>query len=276
MHVSIGVTAGVKAYEYQQAVVELNDLANQLTAATNTPPDLKGMANDTTGLGLFKIANSVMPATLKANAAGTLIDVPSTAPLPAYQLGTDLEFERASDSTTFSTLSYKGWNGETWSAQSWGGWFVQTCANGTKINDQTDGTCNQADSLSGDLHYIDSRFKQYLNGLSGSAGFPQLEMSRYTAARFGDKFLATRGGGKLVTPSFGLNACPALPAWGGLSPGIDEFLKSCWTYIDRRLPVVAADGTNTVAELTNYLSPTLPALKSWRLVRVFRRCRRSR
>ena len=47
-----------------------------------------------------------------------------------------------------------------------------------------------------------------------------------------------------------------MPAWGGLSPGIDEFLKSCWTYVDRRLPVVAADGTNTVAQLTSYVNPT--------------------
>ena len=80
---------------------------------------------------------------------------------------------------------------------------------------QTDGTCIQADSLSGDLHYIDSRFKQYLNGLSGSAGSPQFEMSRYTAARFGDKFFATRGAGRIVTSSFGLERVPSRASLGG-------------------------------------------------------------
>src|SRR5262249_36098956 len=155
----VGVIAGVKTFEYQQAVNDLNDLKNQITAVTNTPPDLNGMGTDTTGLGLFKIENSIMPQTLKTNADGTLVDLPSKAPLPAHQSGTDLEFFRESDHTTSGTLSFKGWNGEIWSAQTWGGWFVQTCAAGTKIDDQTDGTCIQADSLSADLHYIDSRFK---------------------------------------------------------------------------------------------------------------------
>ena len=50
MDIAIGVTAGVKTFEYEQAVADLNDLGNQITAVTNTPPDLTGMVNDTTGL----------------------------------------------------------------------------------------------------------------------------------------------------------------------------------------------------------------------------------
>lgn len=251
MDVAIGVTAGVKAFEYQQSINDLNDLKNQITAVTNTPPDLNGMATDTTGLGLFKIENTVMPQTLKTKADGTLVDLPSTTPLPAHRLGTDLEFERESDRTTYSTLSFKGWNGEIWSAQTWGGWFVQTCANGTKIDDLADGTCIQADSLSADLHYIDWRMGQIVDP---KLGLPVFELSRFSAARFGDKFFATRAAGRVISelapPANTLNTCPVYPQ-DTTSLDTDGY---CWSYVDVQLPIVAADGSNQVVLLTNLLS----------------------
>ena len=118
-------------------------------------------------MGLLKIANTVMPATLKTNAVGTLVDLPSTAPLPAHRLGTDLEFERAErlDHLQHAVLQRLEWGNLVGSNL---GRLV--CPDLRKRNQnrhQTDGTCIQADSLSADLHYIDSRFKQYLNGLRG-------------------------------------------------------------------------------------------------------------
>jgi hypothetical protein len=254
--VAIGITAGVKVFEYELSAKDLNDLKNQITSATNAPPDLNGMATDTTGRGLFKIQNAIMPQTLKTRADGTLIDLPSTTPLPSHRLGTDREFDAGSAlASTNSTLSFKGWNGEVWSAQTWGGWFVQTCAAGPRIDDLADGTCVQTDSFSADLHYIDHRFRQYLSGLPGSGGISVFALSRFSAARFGDKFFATRAGGSSAGAAF-LDGCPARMWMGGISGSSDEFLKTCWSYVDTQVPMVASDGSRKSASFVDGLSST--------------------
>jgi hypothetical protein len=247
MDVAIGVTAGVQAFQYQQALDQLNDVNNQLTAAKTTLPDLNAMATDTSGLGLFKIENTVMNQTFHVNANGKLSDLPSTAPLPAHQLGSDLEFENEGNRTSYSALSHKGWNGEIWSSQTWGGWFVQTCTNGPKVDDQTDGTCAQTDSINADLHYIDWRFMQ---GLANVVGAKPFELSRFSLARNGSKFFAVRAAGNHQLTS--LTSCP-VSSWLG---DVSQVTDRCWSYVDRQIPVVMGDGGNGVALLTNAISAT--------------------
>ena len=259
--IAIGFTAGVKTFVYQQSVDDLNDLKSQITAVTNTPPDLNGMAADTTGLGLFKIENTVMPQTFRTKADGTQVDLPSTAPLPAHGSGTDLSWEVPNAGGTYNTRDYLGWNGEIWSAQTWGGWFVQTCANGTRLDDQADGTCIQADSISADLHYIDWRAAQYLTGPYGSTG-----SALFSAARFGDKFFATRAAGAIISqlapPSNVMSTC-------AVSPGTSVSNNnngSCWSYVASELPMVDGKGLGLLVSLTNLLKPafTSPTAMAFR------------
>src|SRR6185369_11406511 len=79
-----------------------------------------------------------------------------------------------------TTLSYKDWDGNTRSAQTWGGWFVQTCANGSGS------TCDQADSIIASIHYKD---------WSGV---------KWTASRAGSSFVSIK-----ASPKSTDTACPA-------------------------------------------------------------------
>ena len=89
--VAIGVVASVQVFEHQAALNQLSDLRTTLTSVTNTPTDLKSLASDSTGIGLFKINNTLLTQTLP--------DVPSTRPLPTHRDGIDpLFFEEVTDS----------------------------------------------------------------------------------------------------------------------------------------------------------------------------------
>jgi putative Ig domain-containing protein len=259
MALAIGVTAGFQTFSNQDLVNQLNDLTNQTTAATNTPPDLASFVSDSTGLGLLKFQNTMIAATLRANADGTLTDQPSTAPLPAHQSGTDLNFQPLSGPIS-DTLSYEGWNAEIWSAKTWGGWFVQTCADGPKLDSQLTGKCAQTDSISADLNFFDWSFAQWLE--RGS------EQARFTAARFHDvdflgnirnKFTITRTGGPAVNgkPLSGAATTRNCPAGaGGVSPGpYVSADTACWSYISNQMPIVLGDGSRGLINLVDGVAP---------------------
>src|SRR5262249_18498740 len=148
---------GFQVFDNQKMIDQVNEFNRQITANKSTPPDLKAFAND--ALGFLKIENTFMAQTLRTNPDGTLSDRPSTFPLPAHQPATDVAFQHLSGLITDS-LSYKGWNGESWTAQTWGGWFVQTCADGTKLNSNVTGKCTRPDSIGADLNFINWSFNE--------------------------------------------------------------------------------------------------------------------
>jgi hypothetical protein len=135
----IGVVTIIDITQNEQAIADITSHLNTgLTTATNTQPDLNAMATDTSGFGFYKLE--------LAMAGQTVPEIASTAARPTHQAA-DLNF--AIGPTVATTLTYKDWNGNTRSAQTWGGWFVQTCANGTGS------TCDQADSIIASIHYKD-------------------------------------------------------------------------------------------------------------------------
>ncbi|MGH9772004.1 MAG: hypothetical protein ACRD4Q_09945, partial [Candidatus Acidiferrales bacterium] len=140
--IAIGVAAGIRVFSNEQAINELNNLNDTLKQVTDTPPDLSALATDSTGLGMYKLQSTF--------AAQTVPDVPATANLPVHS-GSDLSFaiQKSTETTPAvqTTLAYQDWNGRDWSAQTWGGWFVQTCNSGAN--------CPQADSINANLRYVD-------------------------------------------------------------------------------------------------------------------------
>jgi hypothetical protein len=100
------------------------------------------------------------------------------------------------------------WTAINWSAQTFGGWFVQTCNSGRE--------CPQADSINANLRYVD------WSGVN------------WTAARVGDKFVSTKNS---VGPTD--KPCPADPATG-VSTGPD-FAK-CVSYVSTSIPLKAPGG----------------------------------
>ena len=158
--VAIGVAAGIRVFNNQKTIDDLNNLKNTLDLVTRTPPDLSSFQSDSSGLGMYKLQSAMD--------AQTVPDVPSTALLPAHS-DSDLNFAIQKSTETIplvrDTLTYLDWNGAEWSAQTYGGWFVQTCKGSE---------CTQADSINANIRYVD---------WSGT---------NWTGARVGDKFLSTK------------------------------------------------------------------------------------
>jgi hypothetical protein len=201
--IAIGVAAGIQVYNTKQTLDELNNLSNTLTRVTNTPPDLSAFATDPSGLGMYKLQTSMD--------AQTVPEVASTAMLPPHS-DSDLNFairkSTETRTTVGATLSYLDWTAINWSAQTFGGWFVQTCNSGRE--------CPQADSINANLRYVD------WSGVN------------WTAARVGDKFVSTKNS---VGPTD--KPCPADPATG-VSTGPD-FAK-CVSYVSTSIPLKAPGG----------------------------------
>ena len=197
--VLIGVAAGIKVFTTEKTKENLNKLNASLKQVTDTPPDLSTFASDSSGVGIYKLE-----ATLVAQ---TVPDVASSAALPVHSSG-DLNFaiqtSTQSQPQVFTTLSYLNWEGASWSAQTSGGWFVQTC---------TGTNCRQSDSISGDIRYVDS---------SGV---------KWTAMRFGDQFVSVKN-----KPASTDTDCPPDPATG-LSPGPN--FSSCKSYISNSIQLMA-------------------------------------
>jgi hypothetical protein len=205
--ITIGVTAGLQVFNNETTLNNLNNLSTKLTAAQTAPPDLLAMVNDTTGLGFHKLISTVTSQTVP--------DAPSSAPLPAHRPGTDWNF--AIDNTTADTLTYRDWEGRTWSAQTWGGWFVKHCTSGAD--------CPQSDSISGTLRYID------------------WEGVRWSAMRLGDTFVSTRA---QVRPT-DVN-CPS-----DTFTGTD--VSNCRSYASKGIPLTDGNGSHVRAALSPFNAP---------------------
>ncbi len=220
----IGVAA-FELYNDQKVTNDINDLNNTLAQVTNTPPDLLGMASDTSGLGMFKLENSVFSQMDP--------DIPSTAALPSHQSG-DLSFAitpQSTGTTAYSnTLQYQDWNGNDWSAQTWGGWLVQTCAQGA--NSST--ACQNTSSITGDLRYVD---------WSGT---------KWTASRFKDVFVSTK-----ASPASTDQNCPADSVSGVTLPGgtIQAGFSNCLSYTSAKIPMLDANSNPITVEFSSLGPP---------------------
>jgi len=211
--IAIGVTAGVQAFSSEQVISDLNNLQAILNQVSKVPPDLAAFHADTTGLGNYKLQMSL--------ASQTLPEISSTVPLPAHR-NSDLNFaiQGGGSSTLSSTLSYEDWIGNIWSAQTWGGWLVQTCS-GTN--------CAQTDSISGDLEYTDWSGVQW------------------TAARYGNVFSLTK-----VKPAPTDIRCPA-DGSTGVTPGTD--FSNCYTYVATSFPLTDSQGNHATVSLSLLAPP---------------------
>jgi hypothetical protein len=213
--IAIGVAAGIELFINQAQIDETN---SHLTAGYNnaftTQPDLNAMATDTSGLGSYKLQLTLVSQTSP--------EVANTAALPQHRPGTDPAF--AIGSTISNTLTYKDWKGNIWSAQTWGGWFVQTCANGPAS------TCPQADSIVASIRYVD------WSGVN------------YTAARLGNTFVNIKAQPNTFTDI----KCPA-DELTGITPGSD--FTNCVSYGSSSIPLVDGTGHNVTVSLSVLTPP---------------------
>ncbi len=216
--VVIGVTVGIQSFTTQLTIDLLNSLNVGLTQVTNTPPDLSALATDSTGLGPYKLQ-----ATLNGQ---TVPEVPSTDVLPVHS-DSDLNFAIQKSNETrpsvSSTLAYQDWFGINWSAQTYGGWFVQTCNSGSK--------CTQADSINANLRYVD------WSGVN------------WTAIRVEDKFISVKN-----SPAPTDKVCDPDPTTG-VSTGPD--FSKCKSYYSTTIALKAADGVLERVSMS-VLPPTTP------------------
>lgn len=204
--IAIAVTAAMQVFSNQQAINDLNNLNNKLNQARSTPPDLNAFAKDSSGLGMLKLTETFT--------AQTLPETPATAALPAPRTA-DPQFI-ISGGTPTSTLTYQDWNGNSWSARLYGGWFVQTCSSGSN--------CPQIDSILGSIRYVDS---------SGT---------KWTASRIGQNFVSTK-----AKPASTDTLCPA-DTTTGVTPGSD--FSKCSSYVSASIPIKDGGGNNIIVRLT--------------------------
>ena len=241
--VAIGIVAGLQTFKDEDTVAQINNFSVDLNNARNNPPDLKAFVADTTGVGLYKVNASLVSYTVK--------EVASTAALPAHQPGTDLSFEVTASSggpaTVTDTLTYQDWDGNIWSAKTWGGWFVQTCTDASATV-----KCKQNDSITGDLKYVD---------WTGT---------KYTASRIGAKFVHSKG-----SPTTSDKKCAA-DALTGVTPGTD--FSQCLSYVSTNIRMKNGTGnpvtaTFSILEAPSFMVPDAlsfsPGTPSTRTIKVF-------
>ena len=205
--ITIGVTAGLQVFNNETTLNNLNNLSNKLTTAQTATPDLLALVNDTTGLGFHKLISTVTSQTVP--------DAPSSVALPAHRAGTDWNF--AIDNTTSDTLTYRDWDNQTWSAQTWGGWFVKQCTGGPN--------CPPSGSISGTLRYID------------------WEGVRWSAMRIGDTFVSTRA----QIRSTDVN-CPSDTFTG-------SDVSNCRSYTSKSIPLTDGNGNHVRVALSPFNAP---------------------
>jgi hypothetical protein len=216
--IAIGVAAAMQLLNEGK---ELDDLANMtasLNQVTNTPPDLNSFVTDSSGVGMYKLQTTL--------AAQTVPEVASTAALPAHRPATDLNFAISPPSggtpAVSSTLTYRDWNQTPWSAQTWGGWFVQTCTGAS-------GTCPQADSIIPSVRYVD------WSGVN------------WSASRIGNNFVSTK-----AQPALTDSPCVA-DTLTGLSAGTD--FSKCSSYVSAAIPLTDGNGNHVTAGLSLLSAP---------------------
>jgi hypothetical protein len=212
--IAIGVAAVVQAYTADQTKKDLLNLTNTLNQAKTTAPDLLAFATDSSGLGNYKIQTSFI--------AQTVPEVASTAALPAHRNAVDMNFaiQNGSSTSLSPTFSYNDWDGNTWAAQTWGGWFVQTCSGAS---------CAQPNSILGSIHYLD---------WSGV---------KWTAARFGSIFAHIK-----AQPASTDKICKADPITG-VSPGSD--FSACSSYASTSIPLTDSNRNRVRVSLSVWAPP---------------------
>jgi hypothetical protein len=134
----------------------------------------------------------------------------STAALPTPNPPIDTVFVVGNSSAP--SISFKGWQGETYTVQMWGGWFEST----------TNRTVTGVDSPS-----IGVRLRYLWNGV------------QYEAARSGSVFIASK-----VAPASTDVACPPLPDTG-VSAATD--FTTCTSFTTTSLPMDLLSGTQNVS-----------------------------
>src|SRR5262249_13179904 len=134
-------------------------------------------------------------------------------------------------STVVSTLSYQDWSQNVWTAQTYGGWFVEVCTNGTNST----GPCPQtssttSESLTTSLQYVD---------WSGV---------KWIGSRIGSTFVSVQ-----ATPASTDVACPA-DALTGVSPGTN--FSNCLSYVSNSIPLTDSNGKHVTVSLSVLAQPT--------------------
>ena len=217
-----GAVAAFEIYNNQQVQNDINNMKVTLSQVQTTPPDLSTFLTDSVGLN--KLRMSLV--------AQTLPDVPSSATLPAHG-SSDLNFSIAPSAggspTVGSTLSYQDWRGDVWQAQTYGGWFVQTCfAPGAN-------PCPQTDSLSVSIQYVD------WSGVN------------WIASRNGSTFVSSK-----ANPASTDVACPADST--GVSPG--SSFSNCASYASHSIPLTTDAGAHVSVSLVNWATPAFTSSTS--------------
>jgi hypothetical protein len=219
--IAVGVMAGLQLKTNSEHQADIANFANLLAQAQNNLPDLAAMLADKSGLGTYKLE-----ATLNSQ---TVPDIPSSTMLPAHRPGTDFSFEitGASGGTTTITdsLTYQDWDGNQAAAQTWGGWFLETCTSGNT-------SCLVGDSINGDIRYVDA------------AGV------KWTASRIGNNFVHTK-----AQPDATDLICAADEKTGVTPANTD--LTNCGTYTDDHVTLKDADGNLVTAKLSVLTPPSL-------------------
>ena len=219
--IAIGVAAGLQDYNQGVEQQQIASFLNTLNQVTATPPDLIAFTDT---LGMYKLETTL--------ASQTLPEVASTAILPAHRPGTDPGFGISSaggGTIPVDNLTYQDWGGVTWSAQTWGGWFVQTCTSDAS-------TCPQADSIIASIRYVD------WSGVN------------WTASRLGNTFTSTK-----ASPASTDIDCPA-NATTGVSPGTD--FSACKSYASKTIPITDAEGNHIMAGISAYSRPDFTSART--------------
>jgi hypothetical protein len=211
----IGIAGGFQAFTNQQTLNNLANLAAKVEQVTNTPPDIHAFTGDP--VGRLKLQMTL--------AAQTVPDAPSSKELPAHSAG-DLNFSiqasGAPNATVTDTLTYRDWSGNAWSAQTAGGWLVQTCSGAS---------CRQTDAITPTIRHVD-----WAGG-------------KWTAERVGDKFRGTR---EQPDPATQWRSC--------YSTTTD--LTECRFYLMPRIPLQDANGDLVTAALSVLAPPVFTGLPS--------------
>lgn len=218
--VATGVLAALELVTNSQHEADIANFSNLLTQARDNLPDLTAMVADTSGLGSYKIQASMNSQTMP--------DEPSAAALPAHRPGTDFTFQiTGSDGTPSisSILAYQDWDGNQATAETWGGWFLETC---TTVN----APCLVGQGINGDIRYVDA------------AGV------KWTASRLANNFVHTK-----AQPASTDVICPADTKTGVTSAGTD--LTKCATYVTDDITLENASGNLVTAKLSVLTPPTI-------------------
>lgn len=199
--VLVGVTAGFELFEAQDTLDELATLDADLANAQSTPPDLRAMAH--TAEGQQRLTQVFV--------AETLPEFSSTSTLPVP--GNDDSRFLLTPGGLSSTLTYRDWEGDVWTATPYHGFFVQE---GTEAG-------NPVTSLSPVIRYLQP------------SEHPSIPDVKLTAVRVGPNFLVTKG-----DPDKDDVPCAVNPLTGVTDPA--DIVPTCSSYVVSEIQFRDGDG----------------------------------